>query len=66
MSEVTGRIAPYVRDQWQLISDDWRGPLCDPDGTHRVEQSNGGVWFFRRRIDAVAFARRKGIRLEET
>lgn len=28
--------------------------------------ANERVWTFRRRIDAIAFARRKGIRLETT
>lgn len=52
MSEVTGRLTQSkFSGRWML---DWFHPAHDM------------VRYFRRRIDAVAFAARKGIRLEET
>lgn len=62
---LTGFIFEVAGGGWNLKSRDWTGPTRDSHGVDCTFYANG-VWHFRRRVDAIAFAARRGIRLEET
>lgn len=67
MSEVTGRLTITLNSMqpWLLESDDWNGRPCRTNEGEDARVPDGrGVWWFARRIDAIAFAKRKGIKLE--
>lgn len=60
----TATLTPSRCRDFELLSKNWRGPVRDFDGRD-LSGPGLALWIFKRRVDAVAFAARRGIRILE-
>ncbi len=63
MRQPEGRL--YKVEVWHLSVEHWDRPLRYNTGEAYSIPGGRGFWSFEREVDAVAFARRKGIKIQD-